>query len=218
MLGHPATGRPHRAERVGFVDHQHRAMTFFDFDEFWHIAEVAVHAVHALDRHQHAAVPVPDLGQRSVERFVVVVWKRTPLCTGEQRTLHDAVVGQRIVDDQIFRADQMADRRFVGRVSADHQDRILHPDPTGNAFFQLTVDRFLARHQSAGRHAGAVFLDRIGGRPRDRRVTGQTQIVVRRKRDQLLAVDHRFVVDDRLVHREIGVRHTGHQHLLHRRF
>ena len=40
----------------------------------------------------------------------------------QDRALHDAVVRQRVVQDQVAGAEQVADRRFVGAVAADEDD------------------------------------------------------------------------------------------------
>ena len=102
-----------------------RLVPFLDLDEPRQIGKVAVHAVDAFDGDQHAAILVPQFAQQLIERLPIVVRERPPPCAGKNRTLHDAVVGQRVVQDQIAGAEQVADRRFVGRVAADEDDRRL---------------------------------------------------------------------------------------------
>ena len=55
---------PQHAHRVGLVDHQQRLVPLLHLDEAGQVGNVAVHAVHALDRDQHAAILVPELFQQ----------------------------------------------------------------------------------------------------------------------------------------------------------
>ncbi len=87
------------------------------------VGVVAVHAVDALDGDQHAAIAVADAGEQRVERAPVVVGEAAAGRAGEPRALEDRVVGQDVVDDQVARAHQVADRRDVGRVPGDEDDR-----------------------------------------------------------------------------------------------
>ena len=75
--------------------------------------------------------------------------------------MDDAVVGQRIVSDQVAGAEQVADRRFVGGVAADEHDRVFHAEQVGDAPLQLAVQRLLAGNQPAGGDAGAELIDGV---------------------------------------------------------
>ena len=152
--------------RVGLVDHQERLVPLLDLDELRQVGEVAVHAVDAFDDDQHAAILAADFGQQLVERLPVVVRERPAASAGEDRALNDAVVRQRVVSDQVARAEQVADRRFVRRVAAD-EDRSQSSTPMklGDPLLQLAVHRLLARNQPAGGDAGAEAVDRRPWRP-----------------------------------------------------
>ena len=119
VLADAAAVRAQHADRVGLVDVQERLVAFLDFDEPRQVGDVAVHAVHAFDRDQHAAIGRPQLGQQLVERLPIVVRKRPPAGAREDRALDDAVVRQRVVQDQVAGAEQVADRGFVRGVAAD---------------------------------------------------------------------------------------------------
>ena len=84
----------------------------------------------------------------------------------KDRALHDAVVRQRVVQDQVAGAEQVADDRLVGRVAADEHDRVFGADEVGDAAFQLAVQRLLAGDQPAGRDARAVAGHGVAGRLR----------------------------------------------------
>ena len=62
----------------------------------------------------------------------------------EDGALHDAVVRQRIVQDEVAGAVHVANHGFVRRVSADEQDRILSSDEVGDASLKLSMERLLA--------------------------------------------------------------------------
>ena len=91
----------------------------------------------------------------------IVVRKRPPPGAAQDAALNDAVMRQSVVQHEIAGAEQVADRCFVGRMSADEHNRILHADEVGDGPLQLAMDRFLARHQAAGRYAGAETVDGV---------------------------------------------------------
>ena len=160
-----------RADRVGLVDHQERLVPLLDFDELRQIGEVAVHAVDAFDDDQHAAIFAARISvEQLVERLPIVVRERPAAGAGEDRALDDAVVRQRVVQDQVAGAEQVADRPFRSS-SARRRSTIASSTPMKSAMaaFQLAVQRLLARDQPAGRNAGAVavdgFLRGLGDRP-----------------------------------------------------
>ena len=68
MFADAAARRPQHAQRVGLVDHQQRLVPLLDLDELRQIGNVAVHAVHALDDQQHAAILVPELLEQRSRR------------------------------------------------------------------------------------------------------------------------------------------------------
>ena len=123
VLADTASGTAHGSQRMGLVDEQHRAMLLLDFDKTREVGKVAVHAVDAFDRDQHAAEAVADAGEQRVERAPVVVREATARRAGEPSALQDRVVGEDVVDDEVARAHQVADRRDVGRVPGDEDDR-----------------------------------------------------------------------------------------------
>src|SRR5690606_33235729 len=105
---------------------------------------VAVHAVDTLDDDHRAAVFAPHFGQHALAGGRVVVGERAALGSGEDAALHQAVVGQLVVQDQVARVHQVADGGLVGRVAADKADRRLGTYELGNGVFQLTMNGLFA--------------------------------------------------------------------------
>ena len=190
MFADAAAVRAQHADGMGFVDHQQGLVPLLDLDEPRQVGKVAVHAVDAFDGDQHAAVFAAELRQQLIERLPIVVREGPPPGAGRS-PLHDAVVGQRVVQDQVAGAEQVADRRFVGRVAADEDDRIFDAEEFGDRPLQLAVDR-LSRPRPAGwprrwcrsgrwRRLAAAY-DRIAR---------HADVVVAGEVDQLAAVDDR---------------------------
>ena len=120
---------------------------------------VAVHAVHAFDGDQHAAIFVAQLASSRSRPRQSLCGKARRRAPRQNRALHDAVVRQLVVQDQIAGAEQVADGRFVRGVAADEDDRVFDAEESAMVLFQFHVDGLLARDQPAGRHAGAVSVD-----------------------------------------------------------
>ena len=104
---------------MGLVDHQQGLVPLLHVDQLGQIGDVAVHAVDALDDDQHAAILAAELGQHPLGGLGVVVRERPPPRAGKDRPLDDAVVGQGVVQDEVARADEVADDRLVRGVAAD---------------------------------------------------------------------------------------------------
>ena len=115
------------------------------------VGDVAVLAVDALDHDQHPAVLVAGGGEDRVEGRRVVVRERPPGRPGQLAALDDAVVGERVVDDEVARADEVPDHGDVRRVPADQRDRVVGAEQRGQLGLQLLVDRLLpGQHPARG--------------------------------------------------------------------
>ena len=151
------------ADGMGLVDHQEGLVLLLDLDELRQVGDVAIHAVDAFDGDQHAAVFAPQIRQQLVDGPPIIVRERSPTGTGQNAALNDAVMRQGVMQNQIARAEQVADRGFVGRMAADVDDGIFRADEVGNCSFQFTMHGLLARHQAAGRDAGPEAVDGVFG-------------------------------------------------------
>ena len=166
VFEHAQAPRPQNAETVRVVDHQPRLAPGLHCDQRREVADVAIHAVVPLRDDQHPLISAPDRLQHRVERRDVVVRERAPLCARQLCAHDDAVVGERIVDDEIARADQGADCRHVGGVSADKRQACVLAIVVCKRRLQRAVDRPLARDKTAGRSRYAIAIDRrMCGRP-----------------------------------------------------
>ena len=110
-----------------------------------------------------AAIVTAQVGQQPVDHLPVVVGKRTPVGAGEDAPLDDAVVRQRVVQNQVARPEQVAHRGFIRRVPPDEDDRVVGADEVGNRPLQLAVQARLAGHQAAGRNRCPIAIDRCLG-------------------------------------------------------
>ena len=135
--------------------------------------------------------------------------ERTSARAGEDCALKNAVVIQRVVKNQVARLEQVPDNRFVGRVTAEHDNGVVGSDKFGNLAFQVNVNRFLTGNESAGGNAGAVFRDSVLNRFDDFRIAGGADVVVAGEADVLFAVDVGFIVDNSLMNGEVRVSHAG---------
>ena len=138
----------------------------------------------------------------------------------EPRALEDGVVGEDVVDDEVARAQQVPDRRDVGRVARDEDDRRGRAEEPGQRALELAMDRLLAGDQAARAGAGAVAIDRVLGRGDDGRVVGHADVVVGAEIGQHAAVDvgeaaGAGTANRRPVDLEVGVvLGDGHHHAL----
>ena len=112
---------------------------------------------------------------------------------------------QSVVQNQVARAKQVADRRLVGRMAPDVDDRVFRTDQAGDGHFQLAMNGLFARHQAAGRHRRAEAVDGVFGGLSHRRIARHANVVVAGKVDQLATADHRRVVGHSLVNVEVGI-------------
>ena len=126
------------------IDHQPRIIAALQPDQPAR-SQIAVHAVEAFDDDEGASVPPAVQPQRALKRLHVAVRAKDPLGAGELGALHDAVVDQRICDNQILRPQQATDHRDVGRVAAHKGDGVLDTMQTGQCRLELAMHGTLAR-------------------------------------------------------------------------
>ena len=214
MLADPAARPAHDAQRVRLVHQQERLVLPLQLDQPIQRREVAVHAGDALHRDQHPA----DLGtqrrQDALEGVHVVVRERPAAGAREPGAAEDAVVRQGVVDDQVLRAEQMAEHRDVRGVPAHQDDRVLAAQEPRQGGFQLAVDRPLAGRDPARRGRGPVANGRVRRGTGHFRVARESQIVLRREIEVVAAGDHRAVAADPLPDAEIRQREAPLAHLV----
>ena len=168
---------------------QHRAVLRLDVDKAREVGKVAVHAVDALDGDEDAPEAVADAREQRVERAPVVVRESAAGRARKPRALQDRVVGEDVVDDEVARTHQVPDRRDVGRVPRDEDDRRGRAEKCGERAFELAMDLLFAGDEAARTRAGAVAIDRGLRRGSDGRVVRHADIVVGAEVRQLATVD-----------------------------
>ncbi len=177
------------SERMGLVDIEHRAMLFLDGDEMRQVGEVAIHAVDAFDRDQHAAMAVADSREEHVERAPVVVGESATGGPREPCALQYRIVGQYVVRDEVSRTQQVPNGRDVGRVPGDEDDRRRCAEKRRERVLEVTVNLLFTGDQATGARACSVAIDGGLGCRRDRRIAGHANIVVGAEVGQRLTVD-----------------------------
>ncbi len=143
--------------------------------------------------------------QQLIERLPVVVGKRNPARARQLAAQKRAVVDQGIVDDEVLRAEQVPDGRYVGGVAADEHHAVVDAVHVGQRALEFAVDGTLAGDQTAGRSRRTVAVDGCFGRRVDVGMTAETQVVVARKIGEGFAVDHRGGAGEAIVHAKEGI-------------
>lgn len=119
------------------VDHQEAAVLLLDAHELRHGGNVAVHAVHPLGDDEHLGVLIAAGAENGLERGGVVVREGAAFGVGEARALVDGIVRERVIDDEIALAAEVADDRHIRGMSADENNGVLGMLPRGDGIFQL---------------------------------------------------------------------------------
>ena len=191
------------------VDVQQGVVPLLDLDEPRQVGVVAVHAVDALDRHYDPPILPAQVPQQSVELDMVIVAERSLARLRGGGPLHDAVVRQLVVEDQVARAEQVVEHRCVGAVAAGKHHGPLGADKVGQRGVEFVEDRVVAAHHAAGRRAAAEAIDGLLGRPRHVRMTRQAQIVEACETDHIAAGDRGGPPTHPLVGQQEGIVEPG---------
>ena len=91
-----------------FVNIEQRRVPPFDFDEPRQFGVVAIHAVQPFDRHDNTTMGAADVAQQLVDESGIVVRKRSAFRFRRERSLHDAVVGQFVIQNQVLGSEQVS--------------------------------------------------------------------------------------------------------------
>jgi len=194
---------------VGLVHVKQGVVPLLHLDEGRQIGVVTVHAVDALDRDHDPAVLAAEVAKQAIELMVIVVAKRPLASLGRRRPLHDAVVGQFVVEDQVFCAEEMTEERCVGAVAAWKHDGPLRADEGGELPVERLQNRIVTPHHPAGRCAAAEAVDRLLGGPGHVRVAGEAEVVEARVAHHLAAGDAGHAALHRLVGEQERVLEAG---------
>ena len=205
MVADPAPLRPHRADRVRLVHVEHGVVTTLDLDEPGQIGEVAIHAVDPLDRHDDAPVFRAEVAEEAVELVVVVVAEAPLARLRGDRSLNDAVVGQFVIEDQIFGAEEVVEDRGVRAVAAGEDGRALGAEERRQLPIEVVEERVVtADHPARGGTASKAVDGRLR-RPRHVRMPGEPKVVEAREADHVAAADPRRPAADPFVGPEEGI-------------
>src|SRR5215467_12341468 len=105
------------------------------------------------------AVAGTHFTKQPISRFVIEMREWHAARSGQHRSLNNAIVDQRVVDNDVIAPEKMADDRDIGRMTADEDQTVLGAVNGSECLFELAVDRPLARDRTARRHRRAVAVD-----------------------------------------------------------
>ena len=188
MLRDAAARGAQHAERVRLVHQQPAPVPLLHLKHRGQVRHVAVHAVEAFDHDQAVAVFAAFDPEYLLQVGEVVVAEhqlaglRTG-CPGEDR-----VVRQFVDDQQVTRAEDVADHRGVGQIAADERETGFETEERGEVGLQFLVQHPLAAHDSRGGHTDAVRSHHFLRGAEHARIFRQAEIVVVREADHGTAV------------------------------
>src|SRR6516162_4567576 len=143
-----------------------------------------------LDDEKRAPVAWTQLAQQPIGRLVVEMRKWHPACAGQRRSLDDAVVNQRIVNDHVVSTEQMPDHRNVGRMAPDKNGAILAAMYPCEHLLELAVKRPFAGDRATRRDRGPITVNRILGCVGDMGMTVEPEVIVGSEVDVSVIADH----------------------------
>ena len=80
----------------------------------------------AFDDDQRALELATNFSEDAIQRGSIAVRETAPRAAGKFDAFKHAVVDEAVVDDQVFRAEEIADGADVGGVTADEDDAVFH--------------------------------------------------------------------------------------------
>ena len=202
VLGDAATGRAEDADRVRFIDHEHRVMPVFDLDESREVRHIAVGTVNTFDEHERPAMLPADAPEHAVECRPVVVRKDEPPRPRVLGAQHAAVVQARIAEHDVVAVDETGDGRHVRRVTADVHNRVVRADEFRDRVFEFSMHRPFAGGDSARRDRTPPARERLLCGPRHHGIARQPEIVVAREIHDATTADDRLAPTNAVVFTE----------------
>jgi len=205
VVADPAPLRPHRADRVRLVDVEHRVVTTLNLEEPRQIGEVAIHAVDPLDRHDNAPVFRAEVAEEAVELVVIVVAEAPLARLRGDRSLDHAVVGQLVIEDQVFGVEEVVEDRGVRAIATGENGRTLGAEERRQLPIEVVEERVVAADHPARRSAAAEAVDGRLRRSRHIRMAREPEVIEAREADHVAAADPRRPAADPFVGPEEGI-------------
>jgi hypothetical protein len=173
---------------VRVVQQQPCVVPLAEVHEPWHVRDVAIHAEHGVGGDQ----PHRRGGSREarLQRIEVRVRVARAARAREQRAVVEARVVEAVGEHFGVAIAQRRHDPQVGRIAAAEEKRARKPHEAGETPLGVVVDALVAAHERRGARAGAPGVDRrVRGLPQ-RRVVGETEVVVAGEVEDGAAVDH----------------------------
>ena len=202
---HAAAGFAQDAGGMGLVHHQEAAVLLFEAHIFGNRGDVPVHGIDALHHDQHLGVLVPVGFEQGFQGLGIVMREGQGLRVGQADALHDGVMVDGVVEDQVPLAAEIADDGHVGGMAADQHQGAFGVLPLGQGGLQLLVQGLFPGQQAAARGGGAIQVDGSLRGLHGLLPAGHAGIVVGAEVQDPLAVHQAGVRQGRIVGDEIGV-------------
>ena len=186
---------------MGFVDHEQRPAPGAHVEEIVEGRDVAVHREHGLgDDHRACRV---GLEEKLVDVRRVAVPVHREWCLREATPVDERRVVQLVGHHEHVRARERREHAQVGREPGGEQHRVVGVLPLGERGFELGVHGARAHDEARRARSRTPAVDRVMGRPDDRGMLGEAQVVVGRERH------HRPAIRGELALGARGVEITG---------
>src|SRR5208337_4366906 len=151
--------------------------------------DVALHGENPVCNEQLATLAAFNFSQDVFARLHVLVRENLYFGAREPAAVDDGGMIELVRDDDVFASQDGLHRSRIGGESGLENHRSLDVFEPGDFLLQLHVDRHGAGDGAHRAGAYAPFLDRFQGARAELGVSGQPQVVVRGKVDDLAAIE-----------------------------
>ena len=184
------------AEAVGIIEQQPSAVLAAQAVQAGQVGAIAIHAEHALARHQRAAAGI--LRQQRGELVILLMGKAAERSGGKRGGFLHRSVAIFVGQQHIVFAQEAEQHRLIGGIAAGKHKRALIAQPAGQKLLQRFVGIGVAAHQRRAAAAAAEARERLLPGGNHAFIAAQAQIIVAAEIEQA-----------RVIKVDFGQRHIG---------
>ena len=162
---------------MAVVNHRQCAVAIGQVANVAKIGDRAVHRKHAVG-HDEFLPAIRRLFQPGLQVIHIVVAIAKSLRLAEPDTVDDAGMIERVADDRVIGRQKRFEQAAVGVEAGRIEDRVIRPQPRADARLEFLVNGLRAADEAHRRHPVAEVVERAMCGFEDRRVVGETEIVV----------------------------------------